>query len=177
MKKLSLILMVSVAVVVVATSAQAGPRDGGNGHRVAAFIDENGDGFNDLAPDADGDGIPNGLDSDFVKPSDGSRNGFGRIKGASWDGSAGADGSGRTQAMKGRFFWGPVGPMAWMLQGRTGSPGSGYGPAKGTGFGGNGPVSGSGFGPGTGTGNGTGDCDGTGPNGSRGGSPDRGNRR
>ncbi len=31
------------------------------------FIDANGDGYNDNAPDDDGDGIPNGLDPDFVK--------------------------------------------------------------------------------------------------------------
>lgn len=31
------------------------------------FIDANGDGYNDNAPDHDGDGIPNGLDADFMK--------------------------------------------------------------------------------------------------------------
>lgn len=31
------------------------------------FVDENGDGINDLAPDFDGDGIPNGQDPDWVK--------------------------------------------------------------------------------------------------------------
>jgi len=31
------------------------------------FLDENGDGVNDLAPDHDGDGIPNGQDPDWVK--------------------------------------------------------------------------------------------------------------
>ena len=31
------------------------------------FIDENGDGYNDNAPDADGDGIPNGMDEDYVR--------------------------------------------------------------------------------------------------------------
>ena len=31
------------------------------------FVDENGDGFNDDAPDHDGDGIPNGLDPDWKK--------------------------------------------------------------------------------------------------------------
>jgi hypothetical protein len=36
-----------------------------------AFVDENGDGINDLAKDADGDGIPNGQDPDWVKPGDG----------------------------------------------------------------------------------------------------------
>lgn len=41
-------------------------------HRVnRQFIDENGDGINDLAKDADGDGIPNGQDPDWVKPEDG----------------------------------------------------------------------------------------------------------
>jgi hypothetical protein len=31
------------------------------------FIDEDGDGYNDNAPDHDGDGIPNGLDPDYQK--------------------------------------------------------------------------------------------------------------
>ena len=36
------------------------------------FIDENGDGINDAARDADGDGIPNGQDADWTRPLDGS---------------------------------------------------------------------------------------------------------
>jgi len=36
-----------------------------------AFVDEDGDGINDRAKDADGDGIPNGQDPDWVKPKDG----------------------------------------------------------------------------------------------------------
>jgi hypothetical protein len=36
-----------------------------------AFVDEDGDGINDRAKDADGDGIPNGQDPDWVKPEDG----------------------------------------------------------------------------------------------------------
>ena len=32
------------------------------------FVDENGDGFNDFAPDHDGDGIPNGQDPDYNGP-------------------------------------------------------------------------------------------------------------
>lgn len=36
------------------------------------FVDLNGDGFNDNAPDHDGDGIPNGLDEDWTRPQDGS---------------------------------------------------------------------------------------------------------
>ena len=31
------------------------------------FVDEDGDGYNDNAPDHDGDGIPNGLDPDYKK--------------------------------------------------------------------------------------------------------------
>lgn len=30
------------------------------------FVDANGDGYNDNAPDHDGDGIPNGLDEDYI---------------------------------------------------------------------------------------------------------------
>lgn len=33
----------------------------------AGFVDRNNDGYNDNAPDHDGDGIPNGLDSDYLK--------------------------------------------------------------------------------------------------------------
>ena len=35
------------------------------------FIDENGDGINDLARDADNDGIPNCMDPDWTAPKDG----------------------------------------------------------------------------------------------------------
>ena len=37
-----------------------------------AFVDENGDGINDFARDADGDGIPNCQDPDWSRPLDGS---------------------------------------------------------------------------------------------------------
>ncbi len=38
----------------------------------SGFVDMNGDGFNDNAPDHDGDGIPNGQDPDWIKnPQDG----------------------------------------------------------------------------------------------------------
>lgn len=32
------------------------------------FVDKNGDGYNDYAPDHDGDGIPNGVDPDYTGP-------------------------------------------------------------------------------------------------------------
>jgi len=35
------------------------------------FVDEDGDGINDLARDSDNDGIPNCLDSDWIRPRDG----------------------------------------------------------------------------------------------------------
>ena len=40
------------------------------------FIDKNGDGYNDLAADFDGDGIPNGQDPDFVRQGNGRGNGL-----------------------------------------------------------------------------------------------------
>lgn len=50
----------------------------------AGFVDRNGDGFNDNAPDHDGDGIPNGHDPDWImNPQDGTgyqhKNGQGGI--------------------------------------------------------------------------------------------------
>ena len=47
-------------------------QDGGMGEdarfaKGGGFVDEDGDGLNDLAPDHDGDGIPNGQDADWVK--------------------------------------------------------------------------------------------------------------
>jgi len=39
------------------------------------FVDKNGDGFNDNAPDHDGDGIPNGVDPDYKKAT-GTGSGF-----------------------------------------------------------------------------------------------------
>ena len=37
-----------------------------NGQHGHGFVDANGDGYNDNAPDDDGDGIPNGMDPDFT---------------------------------------------------------------------------------------------------------------
>lgn len=54
------------------------------------FVDEDGDGFNDNAPDLDGDGIPNGQDGDFV-PGQGFGKGNGRGRGRGFND---ADGDG-----------------------------------------------------------------------------------
>lgn len=40
------------------------------------FVDENNDGYNDNAPDHDGDGIPNGMDDDYTRSATGSGRGF-----------------------------------------------------------------------------------------------------
>jgi len=40
------------------------------------FVDLDGDGFNDNAPDADGDGIPNGMDDDYTSNNGGAGNTF-----------------------------------------------------------------------------------------------------
>lgn len=73
MKNRTLYLMaISAALILIVASANAQGFGPGPGDGVCNFIDENGDGFNDLAPDHDGDGIPNGLDPDWVRPEDGS---------------------------------------------------------------------------------------------------------
>jgi len=72
----AIMMLTALSVFAIANPlyAQAG---GMWGNGPGEFIDENGDGFNDLAPDADGDGIPNAYDEDFVRPQDGSGAGFG----------------------------------------------------------------------------------------------------
>ena len=132
----------------------------GFGSKVGGFVDEDGDGFNDLAPDEDGDGIPNGLDPDYQAPKDGTGNQFG--KGHAID----------EESLTGYRAW-----FAYLLAPMTSLPGAmegfgphgetkttqgsfGQGPGDGTGLGGDSPGGGTGFGPG-GT---TGDCDGSGPN-------------
>lgn len=74
----SLLLTLLVILLGLSATAALAQDDGevtepqtGNGHGLCQFIDEDGDGFNDLAPDDDGDGIPNGMDPDYVKPEDG----------------------------------------------------------------------------------------------------------
>ncbi len=67
-----LVLISGLLLAGAASAQEASPiQDPDKGSGICLFIDEDGDGFNDLAPDADGDGIPNGLDPDYVKPLDG----------------------------------------------------------------------------------------------------------
>lgn len=113
----------------------------GNGNGVCQFIDEDGDGFNDLAPDDDGDGIPNGLDPDYVRPEDGTGNQF------KWGLTIDLFGEG-------------VGNMFGENLGEAAQNGYIYGPGDGTGS--IGPNDGTGFGPGTSAGEGPGEDGGDG---------------
>ncbi len=135
MNRTTITLLTVLLIGLLAMTANAQDVESGRGKGVGEFIDEDGDGFNDLAPDADGDGIPNGMDEDFVKPEDGSgsmhQNRFGTLD----------------DETKGGFGKAKNGEMG----------GNGYGPGDGTGEG-LAPADGTGFGPGTGDGT----CDGTG---------------
>jgi len=117
-----------------------------NGHMVKGFVDANGDGYNDNAPDADGDGIPNGMDPDYTgaKMRKGnSHAGFVDLNGDGInDNAMDADGDGIPNGQDPDF----VRPQ----------DGSGHQMGKG-----NGRM----HGAGQGSGLGTGDCDGTGPKG------------
>lgn len=147
-RNLSLALALALGLLAVDASAQGfGPGDGSG--ECPSFIDENGDGFNDLAPDADGDGIPNGLDPDYVRPQDGT--GAQHQKGKL--GLLDVVSKGAAQEF-GPQLPGPHGAGAGAGAGVMNH----YGPGDGTGTG-VGPQDGTGFGPGA---NGDGTCDGTG---------------
>ena len=144
-KILSFLAILALAAGLGALQVDPAVAQTGNGHGVGGFLDEDGDGFNDLAPDADGDGIPNGLDPDYVRPEDGS-------------GNAWKHGDGEAQ---GEGFWFKLRQQFKGAGGnrggdRSGGGGNGYGAGDGTGNGGVGPQDGTGNGPGTG------DCDGSG---------------
>ncbi len=144
MKTTSLITALLALILFTAVGASAQDFGPGSGNGECQFIDEDGDGFNDLAPDADGDGIPNGLDPDYVKPEDGS-------------GAALGDGTGN------QFKWAHAyGKLFRKMFGEdTALAGSGegqghYGPGDGSGECIGDGVGGGAFGPGSGTGTGAG---------------------
>lgn len=76
-KKLIVIFVTVMVISVFSLTAGNGP---GNGSGDCKFIDENGDGINDNFRDHDGDGVPNYLDPDWVKPQDGTGYGTGNGK-------------------------------------------------------------------------------------------------
>ncbi len=109
-KQLLTAMMMIAALSAFAIASPVYAQAGGEwGNGPGEFIDENGDGFNDLAPDADGDGIPNAHDEDYVKPQDGSGAGFGGNGGS---GSGPADGTGHKRGSEagGAGNRGGVGP-------------------------------------------------------------------
>ncbi len=77
MNRTLILLTLLVTFALTATLANAQGFGPGLGDGICNFIDEDGDGYNDLAPDADGDGIPNGLDPDYVPAMDGTGNRYG----------------------------------------------------------------------------------------------------
>lgn len=133
------------------------------------FIDANGDGYNDNAPDIDGDGIPNGRDEDYT----GTKNrkngkGFVDLNGDGLNDNAfDSDGDGIPNGQDADFVSPQDGTGQKNMKGKNNHSkfgGNKYGPGNGTGTG-VGPKDGTGYG----SGNGTGTCDGTGPKGKRGG--------
>lgn len=90
---------------------------------------------NPAAPDADGDGIPNGQDPDYVPPRDGTGRQLGTAAGA---------------ATRNQWSWG-MGrwfSRQWQALTRFITAGSGWGPGDGSGNDGVGPHDGTGYGPG-----------------------------
>jgi hypothetical protein len=129
------------------------------------FVDANGDGYNDIAPDADGDGIPNGQDADYVGAKYRKNGkGFVDLNGDGINDNAfDSDGDGIPNGQDSDFVRPEDGSGRKLMNGKstqTKFGGNKYGAGNGTGVG---PQDGTGIGTGTGT------CDGTGPKGNRGG--------
>jgi len=142
----------------------------------SGFLDANKDGYNDNAPDADGDGIPNGRDEDysgskFRKGNDGTK-GFVDLNGDGLNDNAfDSDGDGIPNGKDPDFVKPQDGTGQKNMKGKNTQSkfgGNKYGPGNGTGTG-IGPKDGTGNGSGSGSGTDTGNCDGTGPKGNRGG--------
>ena len=67
------------------------------------FVDANGDGYNDNAPDEDGDGIPNGLDPDYTGP----KHQYGKKAFVDLDGDGIDDNTGLAKGKNGKGGYGP----------------------------------------------------------------------
>ncbi len=134
---ITIFLILAFILLATAVFAQDEPVGGpGQGNGVCQFIDEDGDGFNDLAPDHDGDGIPNGLDPDYVRPEDGTGNQYKHQQGS------------LTQQQLGMLMH-LFDPAMARFAGETTANGHMFGLRDGTGTG-FGPADGTGFGPGSG---------------------------
>ena len=159
MRHLTKLLVFAIAAMFLTFVSFSADSFAQNGSHGAGFVDENGDGYNDNAPDHDGDGIPNGQDPDYVpvNPDQGKR--FGGFIDEDGDGIndnfQDADGDGIPNCEDPDC----VKP--------TDGSGNKFGKMNGKRQG-NGQIRpmGKGFkGAGSGQGTGTGECDGTGPQG------------
>jgi hypothetical protein len=129
------------------------------------FIDLNNDGYNDNAPDADGDGIPNGRDEDYSGAKN--RNGNNGQKGfvdlnsdGINDNAVDSDGDGIPNGQDPDYVKPNDGTGQQNRNGKGNkNHGKMWGLNDGTGNNGIGPKDGTGYGSGSGSGN----CDGTGP--------------
>ncbi|MBX3007961.1 MAG: hypothetical protein KF816_08030 [Melioribacteraceae bacterium] len=65
MKKFTILMMLLLVTATFSTIYSQNETPTPKPEHGKKFIDKNGDGYNDNAPDHDGDGIPNGLDPDF----------------------------------------------------------------------------------------------------------------
>lgn len=74
MRNLSLLIISFCFVINFTLFAQDSTKSkiNSNQNHIKLFVDKNGDGYNDNAPDADGDGIPNGKDPDYTPLKDSS---------------------------------------------------------------------------------------------------------
>ena len=122
---LLLLLLFGVATVCPSPARAQDGHDSEPESGLCRFVDEDGDGFNDLAPDHDGDGIPNGLDPDFQPPASAAAEGEGRGFGYMF---------GWLDELFGRYAAWEDNENGHMFGVRDGS-GTGFGPAEGTGFG------------------------------------------
>ena len=154
MKRLTKLTVVAIAAAFLFVSFNVDSY-AQNGNHGAGFVDENGDGYNDNAPDHDGDGIPNGQDPDYVpaNPDQGNRFGFIDEDGDGInDRFQDADGDGIPNCQD--PDWEKPQDGTGNQFGKQHNRNNGR---KGNGFKGAGP----------GPGDGTGICDGTGPKGAR----------
>ena len=156
--KLSVLAFAAMFLTFVSFSVDSFAQNGSqNGVHGAGFVDVNGDGYNDNAPDHDGDGIPNGQDPDYVpvNPDQGKR--FGGFVDEDGDGindrMQDADGDGIPNCQD----------PDWVKP-EDGS-GNKFGKMNGKRHGQIRPLGEGLRGAGSGQGTGTGECDGTGPKG------------
>ncbi len=69
MKKLKILNILGIVGIILIFSCNSivAQQEQHKQKNTQVFVDKDGDGYNDNAPDHDGDGIPNGLDSDWTK--------------------------------------------------------------------------------------------------------------